>query len=156
MYKLFFGQSDQGLGGGDGGHLIIICPNLYSSPHLSAAFSVFYLLQEGQRKPFKAPGQVWGGKSVHWLEVWNTAEGSRAENPVDFWAGSEHRSPFHGAWRDCAGRGGLRWMELKWFQTLQRRQETGEPVSWWGERSGMNRPHSSPVYKGFLKNPSLC
>ena len=60
MYKLFFGQSDQGLGGGDGGHLIIICPNLYSSPHLSAAFSVFYLLQEGQRKPFKAPGRFEG------------------------------------------------------------------------------------------------
>lgn len=47
-------------------------------------------------------------------------------------------------------------MKLKWFQTLRRRQETGEPVSWWGERKwDESPPLSSLVYKGFLNNPSL-
>lgn len=47
-------------------------------------------------------------------------------------------------------------MEIRWFQTLHRRQETGEPVSWWGERKwDESPPRSSLVYKGFLNNPSL-
>lgn len=75
-----------GLGRRKGVDLIIICLNLYSSPLLTAAFSVFHLVRAGYKKPFKklpagVQGQAWGwaGSLKH---SWRTRVG---RCPLGLW-----------------------------------------------------------------------